>query len=93
MDGRDWCPVHRAQYARTIAPLIPAEEWLPTGPLPPSPRSAPDWGAMFDAAASSPKNTPGGGLIPLEPIPAGDITIAAGWGLGEIVDLDLDGRG
>ena len=29
VDGRDWCPVHRAQHARTVAPPIAAAEWVP----------------------------------------------------------------
>lgn len=83
-DGRELCPVHRAQRARTHSTPIAAEDWLPETTLPPRPGL--DWGAVL--AASGPENNPAEVLIPLGTASDDDAFIIAGLGLpmGDIVE-------
>jgi hypothetical protein len=76
-DGLDRCPVHRAQYARTLSTLVDAAEWIPETTLPPRPEL--DWRAVL--AASGPQNNPAGRLIPLGQVSAEDAFIVAGLGV------------
>jgi hypothetical protein len=64
VDGRDWCSVHRAQYARTHAPTGLARNWMP--PL--------------EASANEIRIAATPGLIPCSRVPLEEMCIAAGIG-------------
>jgi putative DNA primase/helicase len=75
-DGRDLCPAHRAQRARTLLTPHAADALppLPARTLRPLPLN---WCAVLDAVTPAPLPR---GLLPLGQMPADEIGIAAGIG-------------